>query len=87
MTPTTDNRITPGNFWERGRAMIAAMFPDGGAPIIRLGTAEYEAWAKYFVNHLHWTPWALRALRTHQIDAMTVPAQWPEWFDTDYAAK
>ncbi len=67
--------------------MIKLMFPDGsGVPVIRLGTDEYEAWASYFQDHLQWKPWALGALQQQKIQEMTVPAQWPEWFDTSYSS-
>lgn len=80
-----ERRVTPENFWEKGRMLIASSYPEN-APIIQLGTPECEAWATYFAKHLRWKPWALRALQAGNIQGMTVPAQWPEWFDTSYSA-
>lgn len=84
LTVIHGNRVTPENFWEKGRAMISQMYPEN-APTIKLGQPECEAWVKYFEKHLGWRPWALKALQAGNIQAMTVPAQWPEWFDTSYA--
>jgi len=60
-------------------------------PTIKVGTQEWKAWERYFVGHLGFSPWAMqRAGQQHlmgNFDAvMTVPSQWPEWFDTEYAA-
>lgn len=75
-------RVTKENFWLRGRLAIAAA--DGSAVRIDRGSPEFEAWATYFVKHLGWEPWALKAVRMGTIEAMTMPAQWPEWFDTSF---
>lgn len=83
LTVVPPPRMTPETFWERGQAMIAQMYP-GNAPTIRLGDPEYEAWATYFQKYLRWQPSCLKALQQRNLHSMTVPAQWPEWFDTDY---
>lgn len=79
-----NSRVTRENFWKKGHEMIKAMEP-APPPTISRGTPEFEAWAKYFQEHLRWEPWSLKAARTGSIQAMTVPAQWPEWFDPNYA--
>ena len=78
-----DDRITRENFFARGLATIEAT---GQAAAFDLGSAEHEAWARYFDAHLRWRPWALSALERRQIEMLTMPTQWPEWFDTNYAA-
>lgn len=85
--PSGDGPICRENFWSRGLTMIQTMFPEGGAPVIWPGSPEFDAWRTYFLDHLRWRPWALEATAKGDIVGMTVPAQWPEWFDTDYAAK
>lgn len=55
-------------------------------PTIKPGTAEWQAWERYFVNHLGFEPWAMTAARLGQIEKMTVPAQWPEWFDSEFSS-
>lgn len=60
-------------------------------PTIQPETAEWNAWERYFVEFLGFYPWAMKhAMQGHQADkegaAMTVPAQWPEWFDSRYSS-
>ena len=82
-TPPND-RITPQNFFERGLLYIQANCEPGKVPTAALGTAECDAWARYFRNHLGWEPWMLTAVERHNIPSMTLPTQWPEWFDTSW---
>ncbi len=55
-------------------------------PTISLGSPACVAWGKYFDLYLKGRPWAYRALIAGTIKEMTVPTQWPEWFDPAYAA-
>lgn len=55
-------------------------------PTIEPGSPEWQAWEKYFHSYLNFDPWIMGAVRAEQRMKMTVPTQWPEWFDTDYAA-
>lgn len=75
--------ITSKNFFLRGMAHIQA---NNSAVPATVGSPTHKAWATYFRDHLCWTPWFLTALETGQIREMTLPAQWPEWFDPDYRA-
>lgn len=52
--------------------------------VIKKDTPEAEAWTAYF-RWLDYDPWAMRALKSGRIESMTVPTQWPEWFDLDFA--
>ncbi len=78
------DRITKDNFWHRA-TQFAADNP-GDRPTIAPGTEEWSEWERYFQNHLRWEPWALVAARTGKIPAMTVPTQWPQWFDSSFSA-
>lgn len=73
--------ITKNNFFERGRSFIRV---NEGSIAISPGSQEWRLWERYFVEHLQWEPWALKAARTKQIEAMTVPARWPQWFDGSF---
>lgn len=59
-------------------------------PTIQPGTAEWMAWERYFIGYLGFCPWAMWHVATQHKAGnpaeMTVPAQWPEWFDTSYVA-
>ena len=49
------------------------------------GTAEFEAWVRYF-RFKEWQPFALRQIKRRNITGMTTPTQWPEWFDKQYGS-
>jgi hypothetical protein len=53
-------------------------------PTIEPGTPECVAWERYFRIHLGGVPHAFQMLMERRIRAMTVPAQWPEWFDISF---
>jgi hypothetical protein len=55
------------------------------APTIQPETPEFNAWLRYFDDHLGWRPYALRLFIDGRAKAFTVPTQWPEWFDTSFA--
>lgn len=74
--------VTRKNFFEKGKACIEL---NSSACAAKCGSEEHKAWATYFRDHLGWTPVFLKMLEAGVIEAMTVPAQWPQWFDPDYA--
>jgi hypothetical protein len=53
-------------------------------PVIVPGTPEWIAWQRYFDGHLRWQPWIFKAIASGQKTQMTVPTQWPEWFDSSF---
>lgn len=54
-------------------------------PTIELGTDEWAAWERYFREYLGYDPIAMKRIRMGSSERMTVPTQYPEWFDTEYA--
>ncbi len=54
-------------------------------PVISPGMPEWFAWERYFDRHLNWRPWIFKAVTRGEKQGMTVPTQWPEWFDSGYA--
>jgi hypothetical protein len=74
-------------FYEQGRAFIRQ---NGGAAYeLEAGTEEHKAWAKYFAA-LGWAPTIFSEMQQAVKDgakrSMTVPSQWPEWFEGQIAA-
>jgi len=60
-------------------------------PKIKPGTAEWGAWERYFIGYLGFRPWMMGYVDWNHHEgrtdkAMTVPTQWPEWFDTSYSS-
>ncbi len=55
-------------------------------PTMAKDSPECVAWGKYFDNHLGGRPGAYKALISERIKLMTIPTQWPEWFDPSYGA-
>ena len=53
-------------------------------PTIQPGMPEWPAWEEYFVRHLGFEPLAMYRVRTRQQQLMTVPDQWPQWFDPGF---
>jgi len=65
----------------------ARLFGSTGLPTIRLNTPEWDAWRRYFVEHLGFLPHAMhRILNETGGGEMTVPVDRPEEFDASYAA-
>jgi len=54
-------------------------------PTIRPGTEEWRTWEAYFNGYLGFDPAMMKMVRAGRFAAMTVPSQWPEWFDGEYA--
>lgn len=82
-TPTGLEPITAANYDERvlkfAQASSVSEFPT-----IRPGSPEWLAWERYFDRHLHWRPWIFKAVVRGEKQVMTVPTQWPEWFDSSF---
>lgn len=53
--------------------------------IIRQGEPEFAAWVDYFDRVVGQRPIVLQAAIANQERVFTVPAKWPEWFDTQAA--
>ena len=91
---TTDQiRKKEKEYGARAMEFVGKMEPNArkNLPTIKPGSAEWKAWESYFTNHLGFYPWAMNHVtRRHLMDetdaAMTVPTQWPEWFDTSYSS-
>jgi hypothetical protein len=49
-----------------------------------VGTPEFEAWLRYFDNHLRWRPVTFKMFIADRGKGFTVPTQWPEWFDSSF---
>ena len=58
----------------------------GGAdlPTIRPNTSGWNAWRRYFVDHLGFLPYAMQRIEYAKSGEMTVPADRPEDFDGSY---
>lgn len=46
---------------------------------------EWKVWEAYFNGYLGFDPAMMKMVRAGKFAAMTVPSQWPEWFDSEYA--
>ena len=81
------------DYGQRAQEFVSKLDPKArqNLPTIKPGTQEWMAWERYFTEHLAFRPWAMRHVASAHLtentgSAMTVPAQWPEWFDTSYSA-
>ena len=52
---------------------------------IEPGTPEWASWDSYFRHHLGFEFPSMTRKLANQQQAVTVPTQWPEWFDTSYS--
>ena len=73
-------------FYEKGQAYIAKMKGSGSSPSFAIspGGPEWASWMRYF-DWLGARPYALKLVEWGQLPSITVPAQWPEWFDNNFA--
>lgn len=53
-------------------------------PTITDSAPNFAAWRQYFERHLGWTPWVLNLVMSQSGRLMTVPAEWPSWFDSSF---
>lgn len=61
---------------EAGKLTLHAVSP---------GTPEWDAWEEYFNRQIGQEPAVMKLVRSGGVQSMTVPAQWPEWFDPRFA--
>lgn len=52
--------------------------------LVANGTEQHKAWARYFAQQ-GWKPFAIDQLETGKCQQITMPAEWPEWFEPDLA--
>lgn len=93
MQTTEDDRRKEKDYGEKAQQFVSKMDAQArqNLPTIKPGTNEWRAWENYFQQHLGFYPWAMNhTARRHLMEetdaAMTVPTQWPEWFDTSYSS-
>jgi len=74
-------------FFSRGMEFIAEKKAQGTDPCeaITPGTREWNAWGCYFRDYVGAYPAAFRNVEKGRLESFTVPAKWPEWFDSGYA--
>jgi hypothetical protein len=57
-------------------------------PVIKPGTEAFNIWRQYFEQHLRWTPIVMRKLidgtPDKPKDGMTVPTEFPQFFDGSF---
>ena len=70
-------------FWRKAFAFVREHQTDW--VLIAANSPEHEAWAKYFRDR-NWEPFAMKQLRLRLCERITMPAQWPEWFERGYVA-
>jgi hypothetical protein len=79
-------------FWTKVTAHIAKLRAAKDLTpltVIEPGSAEWGAWDRYFRDYLGFESLAMKRVRWGQSKwgSVTVPTQWPEWFDSEYAAQ
>lgn len=92
MQVSQDEHNREWDYGQKALAFVSKMEPGArqNLPTIKPGTQEWLAWERYFIGYLGFSPWAMQHVgQQHswgKMDAvMTVPTQWPEWFDTSYS--
>ena len=78
--------ISARNYAFRAEACCAAKsaLRDGQHPTIMRDSPEFAAWQEYFDRWLHHRPVVFRMLLEASGREMTVPEQWPQWFDSSF---
>jgi hypothetical protein len=51
---------------------------------VKPGMEEYEEWLKLF-RWMDWKPFGIKMIERRACETILVPAQWPEWFNAEYA--
>lgn len=69
-------------FFTKAKPLVQA----SGGFAMKRGSPEFEAWAEYF-RKIGWAPFAMKlaASGPNQDAEVTMPTQWPQWFDTSAA--
>lgn len=71
-------------FWAKAKVHAAT---NGGWFDVDRDSAEHKAWAAYF-RSCGWWPMAMAMMEhdaRYRLNRIVMPAQWPEWFDAEYA--
>lgn len=84
MDPTLLARLPPKarEYWTKVAEFVAKNHTEWF--LIDRGTEQHKAWARYFRTQ-GWEPWGMKLMRLGQLNCITVPTEWPEWFDTPVA--
>jgi hypothetical protein len=69
------------DFWRRAQQFVMTKKTDW--ELIRVPSIELDAWASYFGYH-DWKPFAIRQVEQGKLNAIVMPARFPEWFDPTY---
>lgn len=48
--------------------------------LVAKDSAQHKAWAGYFRSR-GWEPFAMKQLQSGACHTITMPAEWPEWFE------
>lgn len=69
-------------FFTKGKEFVQKT----GGVAVKVGTDEFEAWQRYF-DRIGWTPFVMELAERGQTQeqSVTMPTQWPEWFDSGAA--
>ena len=87
---TSRMNVLEREFFPKAQAFIdglkAGKDKDAALPLamIEPGTDEWNAWVFYFHSVYDLEPATMRMVRAGQLNSLTMPARWPEWFDPAY---
>lgn len=73
----------PQAFWRAAQEFVVR---SGQWAWIEAGTPKCRAWEQYFQNR-GWKPFAIKQIEKKLITGMTMPTEWPEWFDSNYVVR
>lgn len=88
MNQTEDRRTIEG-YYAQAQAFAAKSRSMGGAsPAVMISpkSDEWGSWGMYYLRTYGRLPALYRMCVTGLVKEFCVPARWPEWFDTGYAA-
>jgi hypothetical protein len=68
-------------YWTKAQEFVTKRKQDW--ELVEVGTDEFKAWCRYFRKQ-GFKPHMLTLIERKVIDKITVPAKFPEWFDSDY---
>lgn len=86
MPTTAADPITRKNYFDRAQAFVEGLPKESrkSLPTITDASPNFAAWRQYFERHLGWTPWVLKLVLMQPGRQMTVPTEWPSWFDSGF---
>lgn len=67
-------------FWTAAWAYLAKHRTDWA--LIHGESKEFRAWQAYFIRK-GWKPFAIKQIETGALKQIVMPAQWPDWFESD----